>query len=185
MDMDGNLLLSVLGGLGRVEVSDDGLETYVKDDDCVGRRLRHSLDLPPSVFCYCLRLIMHAADPFGTPGPECLKDLQRFLRYDDDSTRDAFFVLGKAQTTRTHLIPLITRYAEDVDIVYNACKPFCFHLNSPAPLLHTVHEMVGRSEVDNVCVKRAVKVVTFLTMPAEPESRDFPAQVRGYEKHET
>ena len=67
MDMDGNLLLSVLGGLGRVEVSDDGLETYVKDDDCVGRRLRHSSDLPPSVFCYCLRLIMHAADPFGTP----------------------------------------------------------------------------------------------------------------------
>ena len=39
--MDGNLLLSVLGGLGRVEVSDDGLETYVKDDDCVGRRLQH------------------------------------------------------------------------------------------------------------------------------------------------
>ena len=55
--------------------------------------------------------------------PECLKDLQRFLRHDDASTRDAFFVLGKAQTTRTHLIPLITRYAEDVDTVYNACKP--------------------------------------------------------------
>lgn len=72
--------------------------------------------------------------------------MQRFLRYDDDSTRDAFFVLGKAQTTRTHLIPLITRYAEDVDIVYNACKPFSSNLNSPAPLQHTVHEMVGMSE---------------------------------------
>ncbi len=34
--MDGNLLLSVLGGLGRVEISDDGTETYIKDDDCVG-----------------------------------------------------------------------------------------------------------------------------------------------------
>ncbi len=40
--MDENLLLSVLGGLGRAEASDDGLETYVKDDDCVGGRIRHS-----------------------------------------------------------------------------------------------------------------------------------------------
>ncbi len=63
--------------------------------------------------------------------PECLKDLQRFLRHDDASTRDAFFVLGKAQTTRTHLIPLITRYAEDVDTVYNACEAFPSH---PTPV---------------------------------------------------
>lgn len=59
--------------------------------------------------------------------PECLKDLQRFLRHDEASTRDAFFVLGKAQTTRTHLIPLITKYAGDVDTVYNACKAFLSH----------------------------------------------------------
>ncbi|CAL5223392.1 g5900 [Coccomyxa viridis] len=106
--MDGNLLLSVLGGLGRIEISDDGSEMYIKDDDCV----------------------------------ECLKDLQRFLRHDDASTRDAFFVLGKAQTTRTHLIPLITRYAEDVETVYNA-----------------------------------LKIVTFLTMPVEPGSRDYASQL--------
>jgi len=41
--MDGNLLLSVLGGLGRVENSDDGIESYVKDDDCVGKQ--HDDDL--------------------------------------------------------------------------------------------------------------------------------------------
>ena len=34
--IDGNLLLSVLGGLGRADVSNDGAETYIKDEDCVG-----------------------------------------------------------------------------------------------------------------------------------------------------
>ena len=38
--MDGNLLLSVLGGLGRADVSGDGAETYIKDDDCVGGPLQ-------------------------------------------------------------------------------------------------------------------------------------------------
>lgn len=119
--MDGNLLLSVLGGLGRVDTSDDGLETYVKDDDCLGEHTQHR-----AAVLACLNLAWPAfistacTDTLRVFLQECLKDLQRFLRHDDASTRDAFFVLGKAKTTRTHLIPLITRYAEDVDIVYNA-----------------------------------------------------------------
>ena len=39
--MDGNLLLSVLGGLGRIAISDDGLETYTRDDDCLGEHPAH------------------------------------------------------------------------------------------------------------------------------------------------
>ena len=109
--------------------------------------------------------------------PECLKDLQRFLRHDDPATRDAFFVLGKAQTTRLHLIPLITGYAEDADIVYNACE------QPSATLLtvsrHTALEQSSAGHYPSRCVLHAVKVVTFLTMPVEPESQSYCAQVPG------
>ena len=109
--------------------------------------------------------------------PECLKDLQRFLRHDDPATRDAFFVLGKAQTTRLHLIPLITRYAEDADIVYNACE-------RPSATLHavsrrTASEQSSAGHYPSRCVLHAVKVVTFLTMPVERESQSYCAQVPG------
>ena len=53
-------------------------------------------------------------------GADCLKDLQRFLREDDPRTRDAFFTIGQYKTARTDLVPLITTYAGDTDIVYNA-----------------------------------------------------------------
>lgn len=51
---------------------------------------------------------------------DCLKDLQRFLREDDPKTREAFFTLGRYKSVRTDLVPLITTYAADTDIVYNA-----------------------------------------------------------------
>ena len=34
--MDSNLLLSVIGGLGRWDVTDDNQQIYLKDDDCLG-----------------------------------------------------------------------------------------------------------------------------------------------------
>lgn len=51
---------------------------------------------------------------------DCLKDLQRFLRQDDQYKRDCFFTLGNYQTARHELVPLITTYAADTDLVYNA-----------------------------------------------------------------
>ena len=54
--MDGNLLLSVLGGLGRIAISDDWLETYIRDDDCLGEHPAHIITLPgPS----CLDIGLH------------------------------------------------------------------------------------------------------------------------------
>lgn len=35
--MDSNLLISVIGGLGRWVDSDDGQQEYIKDDDCLGK----------------------------------------------------------------------------------------------------------------------------------------------------
>ena len=34
--MESNLLISVIGGLGRWESLEDGQQVYSKDDDCVG-----------------------------------------------------------------------------------------------------------------------------------------------------
>jgi len=50
----------------------------------------------------------------------CLKDLQRFLRQDDRRGRPAFFKLAQLHVARTDLVPIVTAYAHDVDLVYNA-----------------------------------------------------------------
>ncbi|BDA45591.1 Topoisomerase 1-associated factor 1 at N-terminal half [Coccomyxa sp. Obi] len=106
--MESNLLISVIGGLGRWESLENGQQVYSKDDDCL----------------------------------DCLKDLQRFLRQDDQRTRDCFFTVGRYKTARNDLVPIITTYAGDTDLVYNA-----------------------------------LKVVTFLTMPVDPDSDNHGLQV--------
>ncbi|CAD7696779.1 unnamed protein product [Ostreobium quekettii] len=57
---------------------------------------------------------------------DCLKDLQRFLRRDDPDSRDVFFFLGQMDLPRNDLVPLITTYPNDSDIVYNALKVLTF-----------------------------------------------------------
>lgn len=54
------------------------------------------------------------------PTAACLKDLQRFLRFDDPDTREAFFAVSKYNLTRSDLVPLIVTYPDDYEVVYNA-----------------------------------------------------------------
>jgi hypothetical protein len=54
------------------------------------------------------------------PCAGCLRDLQRFFRYDDPETRPAFFAVSKYNFARSDLVPLIVTYPDDYDIVYNA-----------------------------------------------------------------
>ena len=46
--------------------------------------------------------------------------MQRFLRKDDPDSREVFFKLANFGIVRNDLVPLITTYPEDHDIVYNA-----------------------------------------------------------------
>lgn len=50
----------------------------------------------------------------------CLRDLQRFFRYDDPESRPAFFAVSKYNFARSDLVPLIVTYPEDYEVVYNA-----------------------------------------------------------------
>ena len=107
-------------------------------------------------------------------GADCLKDLQRFLREDDPRTRDAFFTVGQYKTARSDLVPLITTYAADTDIVYNACATF-----SPQPQLHLpIAARACLCKPTKHYSISAVKVVTFLTMPVEEDSEKHSLQVR-------
>jgi hypothetical protein len=86
---------------------------------------------PPTLMYHRLRSLHVEFEPVAATA-DCLKDLQRFLREDDIRTRDAFCTLGRTKLARTDLVPLITTYAADTDIVYNACT-------HPAPLVQFPH----------------------------------------------
>lgn len=88
MDFDLDLLLSVIGGLGKSCEQPGDRTVYIRDDDCIA----------------------------------CLKDIQRFLRNDDSQSRETFFTLGEFDIAKHHLMPLITTYPGDVDVVFNALK---------------------------------------------------------------
>lgn len=51
-----------------------------------------------------------------------LKHLQRFLRRDDPTERDIFMQLGKWNTIRQDILPIIVHYRHDFDLVLNAGK---------------------------------------------------------------
>lgn len=61
----------------------------------------------------------------GVRCAECLKDIQRFLRQDDSESRQAFFALGQFNLAKNMLMPLITTYPNDTDLVYNARESQC------------------------------------------------------------
>jgi timeless len=49
-----------------------------------------------------------------------LKNLQRFLRRDDPESRDIFMQLGKWNTIRQDILPIIISYRDQFDLVLNA-----------------------------------------------------------------
>lgn len=49
-----------------------------------------------------------------------LKNLQRFLRRDDAESRDIFMQLGKWNTIRQDILPIIISYRDQFDLVLNA-----------------------------------------------------------------
>lgn len=51
-----------------------------------------------------------------------LKHLQRFLRRDDPTEREIFLQLGKWNTIRQDILPIIIHYRDDYDLVLNAGK---------------------------------------------------------------
>ena len=109
---------------------------------------------------------------------ECLKDLQRFLRQDHPATRPAFTALSKYNVARADLVPLIVTYPADVELVFNARALFY-----PSPRSKAVCLSLCFCKVTSLCLRGAcgvaVKVVTFLTMPLEPESENQPFQARA------
>lgn len=72
------------------------------------------------------RTLSHFVSFLNPPpfSPACLKDLQRFLRRDDPSTRPAFTHLARFNLAKSDLVPLLTRYAEDEDLVTHAREFF-------------------------------------------------------------
>lgn len=50
---------------------------------------------------------------------DCLRDLRTFLRRDDEDTRPAFFRLGEYGVARACLVPLLTSYPNDLQVVEN------------------------------------------------------------------
>ena len=82
--------------------------------------------------------------------------------------RPAFFALGGFNIAKTDLVPLIVSYPDDADVVYNACECADLHVaGQPLPAVGLTVQ---------VCCA-AVKVVTFLTMPLEPEAEHQGLQV--------
>lgn len=79
-----------------------------------GRRSRRQPACPSA--CRC-----RERSPVPLPSPAgCLRDLQRFFRYDDPEARPAFFAVSKYNFARSDLVPLIVTYPEDYEVVYNA-----------------------------------------------------------------
>jgi hypothetical protein len=134
-DLDLDLLASIAsGGLGSWVEDAAGRSLYVKSDDCIGGRARagegaaKKKQAAPARDSRCCRLgppsraATQSAAPLLPPSilTGCLKDLQRFFRNDDDEARPAFFAVSKYNFARSDLVPLITAYPEDPELVYNA-----------------------------------------------------------------
>ena len=115
MNGDLDLLASIAsGGLGHWVEGAHGTQTYVKDDDCIGKPREHlpwwcrAACLPPDNKVHSL------------PCAACLRDLQAIFRGDDAAERPAFFAVSKYNFARSDLVPLIVTYPEDYDVVFNA-----------------------------------------------------------------
>lgn len=50
----------------------------------------------------------------------CLKDLARFLRRDEPDTREVFLKLGELQIVENDVVPLLTSFPTDRELVYHA-----------------------------------------------------------------
>ena len=157
---DRDLLVSVCTGLGTNSIDASGRQFYVKNDDCIGKRLQAG---PPAGSapqqCACADFV---------PAADCLKDLQRILHKDDPVQRPAFLALGGFNLAKTDLVPLMVTFPGDVDVVYNA--------RTPLPWLNALATW-STCWSNAAAVDAAVKVVTFLTMPLEKESDNQGLQV--------
>ena len=63
------------------------------------------------------QLAFHCQPVFAV---ECLKDLQRFLRQDNEVERPAFFALCTTNVAKSDLVPLLATYPDNHEIVFNA-----------------------------------------------------------------
>ncbi len=108
-----------------------GRSVYLKSDDCIGeaQAAQAALSgsapqpptaLPPPACPPALPSCTLPSLPSCPCTPGCLRDLQRFFRYDDPEMRPAFFAVSKYNFARSDLVPLIVTYPEDYEVVYNA-----------------------------------------------------------------
>jgi hypothetical protein len=96
----------------------------------VASQLPQRRDSPPACACpaatCCLSprlnpcLLSLVAPLHYSPPAGCLRDLQRFFRYDDPEHRPAFFAVSKYNFARSDLVPLVVTYPDDYDVLYNA-----------------------------------------------------------------
>ena len=107
---------------------------------------------------------------------ECLKDLQRFLRRDDPEKRPAFFTLSKTNIAKSDLVPLLSAYPDNKEIVFNSgeqqglkSSDIGFSGSHAESWLIVLALLTTR-----FC---AVKVATFLTMPIDTATEAVHQQV--------
>lgn len=111
--------------------------------------------------------VLQIAEGLGAAA-ECLKDIQRFLREDDPTKRPAFFELHQMDLARSDLVPLLHKYSDEEDVVTNVGKRAL--QISPAQSMASCASLIGLA-----CF--AVKVATFLSLPASADSDAIHKQV--------
>lgn len=138
------------GGLGKWVHDNNGALAYVKHEDCIGGSitLPHPFLIVCCAQTACPDAVASLLDEITpvegsmvaggnlqppihrSPTPlcaswthgsaGCLKDLQAMLRGDDEEERPAFFAISQFNLARSDLVPLITTYPDDHEVVYNA-----------------------------------------------------------------
>ena len=128
MELDIDLLASIAsGGLGSWRQDASGRATYVKSEDCEGegglggeRAQRHARWRRPTANAAARPPPTAHPPPRAPRALACLRDLQRFLRADDQEERPAFFAVHAKRLARSDLVPLVVTYPEDYGVVYSA-----------------------------------------------------------------
>ncbi|KAG1661086.1 hypothetical protein FOA52_012075, partial [Chlamydomonas sp. UWO 241] len=101
----------------------------------------------------------------------CLKDLQRFLRNDDPDLRTVFFKLASFETPRTDLLPLLTTYPGDEEIVTAALKVLTFLTMPVNPTSADPGRQLEAQRAIKVMFCKAEAVAVVLSLVTKPLSR--------------
>jgi hypothetical protein len=98
-----DILQLTVAAIGGVDEDENGASVYIKGDECIGTSLW--VRAPPSV----------AED--GARWADCLGDLIRTIKRDDESTPAVLHLLGTWNVLQEHLVPILHTYQTDEMLV--------------------------------------------------------------------